>query len=60
LAQAELGESISALFVKFLREKLPMIDSFVHIVQSTPSASEGEPDFAVMFAPEHPPAAGAR
>ena len=26
LAQAELGESISALFVKFLREKLPMVE----------------------------------
>ena len=51
LAQAELGESISALFVKFLREKLPMVDAFIHVVHSTPSSLDGEPAFAVMFAP---------
>jgi hypothetical protein len=54
LAQTELGESISALFVKFLRERLPMIDAFVHIVHSTPPTLEGEPGFAVMFAPVGP------
>jgi len=58
LAQEELGESISALFVKFLREKLPMIDAFVHIVHSTPSTSEGDRDFAVMFAPVGPTGSG--
>jgi len=35
-----------------------MIDSFVHIVHSTRSASEGEPDFAVMFAPVGPAGSG--
>jgi len=48
LAQAELGESMSALFAKFLREKLPKMDAFVHVLHSSPGNDE---DFAVMFSP---------
>jgi hypothetical protein len=51
VAQSELGESISALFGKFLREKLAMIDAVVHVVHSTAPSQEGDPGFAVMFAP---------
>jgi hypothetical protein len=51
LAQDYLGSSVSALFGEFLRERLSMIDTMVHIVRSTPPSQVGEPEFAVMFAP---------
>jgi len=41
-----------------LREKLTMIDAFVHIVHSTRPAQTGEPSFAVMFAPVGPTGSG--
>jgi hypothetical protein len=55
-AQAELGQSISALFSEFLREKVPMIKAFVHVLRSAPQSQE----LVVMFAPvETPEGAGA-
>jgi hypothetical protein len=49
-AQAEPGESISALFAEFLRERLPKMDAFVHVLRCSPgSGSDGE--FVVMIAP---------
>jgi hypothetical protein len=47
LAQAQLGQSISALFAEFLRERISGMETFVHVVRSTPIGQ----DFVVMFAP---------
>ena|ERR1019366_3669567 len=54
LAQALLGQSISALFAQFLRERVKMMDTFVHVVRSAPNTQ----DFTVMFAPAEPPGSG--
>ena len=58
LAQVELGESISSVFAKFLREKLPVLDAFVHVVRSAPLKPGEEGEFAVMFAPVGPTGSG--
>ena len=50
LAQAQLGQSLSALFAEFLRERVPVMDVFVHVVRSAPNSQ----DFTVMFAPAGP------
>lgn len=58
-AQADLGESISALFAEFLRERIKMMDTFVHVLHSTPLGSGQDQGFAVMFAPVGPTGTGA-
>lgn len=50
LAQAQLGQSVSALFAEFLREKVQAMDVFVHVVRSAPNSQH----FTVMFAPTGP------
>jgi hypothetical protein len=51
-AQQKLGESISALFAEFLREKLKKMDAFVHVLHSSAAHnSTSRPEFAVMIAP---------
>ena len=50
-AQTQFGESISVLFAKFLRERLPMMDAFVHVLHSTHPNPANESEFVVMFAP---------
>jgi hypothetical protein len=50
LAQAQLGQSVSALFAEFLRERVQAMDAFVHVVRSAPNTQ----DFTVMFAPTAP------
>lgn len=47
LAQAQLGESISALFAEFLRERVKTMSAFVHVLRSAPNSQ----DLVVMFAP---------
>jgi hypothetical protein len=54
LAQAQLGQSLSALFAEFLRERVPVMDVFVHVVRSAPNSQ----DFTVMFAPTGPSGSG--
>jgi len=51
LAQVYFGESISSAFARFLREKVPTIDAFVHVVQSGPPTPGEEQTYLVMFAP---------
>jgi hypothetical protein len=50
LAQAQLGESVSALFAEFLRGRVQAMDAFVHVLRSAPNSQ----DFTVMFAPTGP------
>ena len=47
LAQAQLGDSISALFAEFLRERVKTMNTFVHVLRSAPGSQE----LVVMFAP---------
>jgi hypothetical protein len=47
LAQARLGESISALFAEFLRERVKTMSAFVHVLRSAPNSE----DLVVTFAP---------
>jgi hypothetical protein len=54
LAQVKLGQNISALFAQFLRERIPTMNVFVHVLRSAP----GSHDLAVMFAPVGPTGSG--
>lgn len=54
LAQAQLGESISALFAEFLREKVKTMNAFVHVLRSAPNSQ----DLVVTFAPTGPDGSG--
>lgn len=54
LAQAQLGQSISALFAEFLRERVGKMSAFVHVIRSAPSSQ----DLTVMFAPVGPTGSG--
>lgn len=47
MAQAQLGDSISALFAEFLRERVKAMNVFVHVLRSAPNSQ----DLAVMFNP---------
>ncbi len=47
LAQAQLGQSLSALFAEFLREKVKPMNAYVHVIRSEPNSS----NLMVMFAP---------
>jgi len=46
-AQLQLGQSVSALFSEFLRERVKISNVFVHVLRSAPSSQ----DLAVIFAP---------
>jgi hypothetical protein len=50
LAQARLGQNMSALFAEFLHERIPTMNVFVHVLRSAPNSQ----DLAVMFAPVGP------
>jgi len=54
LAQAQLGQSMSALFAEFLRERVQTMNVFVHVIRSAPNSQ----DFTVMFAPTGPTGSG--
>jgi hypothetical protein len=54
LAQVQLGQSISALFSEFLRERVKMVNVFVHVLRSAPHSQ----DLAVMFSPVEPTGSG--
>jgi hypothetical protein len=54
LAQVHLGQSISGLFSEFLRERVKMMNVFVHVLRSAPHSQ----DLAVMFSPAGPTGAG--
>lgn len=47
LAQALLGQNMSALFAEFLRERVQTMNVFVHVLRSAPNSQ----DLTVMFAP---------
>jgi hypothetical protein len=51
VAQEALGESISTLFARFLRERLACMDTFVHVLHTTDLVLENGQDFVVLFAP---------
>ena len=53
-AQVQLGQSISALFSEFLRERVKVMNVFVHILRSAPHSQ----DLAVMFSPVGPTGSG--
>ena len=38
LAQAESGQSISALFAEFLRGRLSTLNTFVHVLRAAPNS----------------------
>lgn len=50
LAQDQLGQSISALFTEFLRERVKVMNVIVHVIRSAPNSQ----DLAVMFLPVGP------
>ncbi len=50
LAQAKLGQNMSALFAEFLREKVQTMNAYVHVLRSFPNSL----DLVVMFAPVGP------
>ena len=54
LAQAQLGQSMSALFAEFLRERVQTMNVFVHVLRSASSSQ----DLTVMFAPVGPTGSG--
>jgi hypothetical protein len=54
MAQVQLGQSVSALFSEFLRERVKMMNVFVHVLRSAPHSQ----DLAVMFAPAGPTGSG--
>jgi hypothetical protein len=58
-AQKEMGESMSALFSQFLRERVRKMDAFVHVIHSEPlGSSHYTHNFAVMIAPVGPTGSG--
>ncbi|MFC5861984.1 hypothetical protein ACFPT7_06745 [Acidicapsa dinghuensis] len=54
LAQAQLGQSISALFTEFLRERVKLMNVFVHVLRS----SSHSKDLTVIFSPVGPTGSG--
>lgn len=54
LVQAQLGQSMSALFAEFLRERLQTMNVFVHVLRAAPNSQ----DLTVMFAPVGPTGSG--
>ena len=54
LAQAQLGQSVSALFAEFLRERVQAMNVFVHVIRSAPNSQ----NLTVMFAPVGPTGSG--
>jgi hypothetical protein len=54
MAQDQLGQSISALFSEFLRERVKTMNVFVHVLRSAPHSQ----DLAVMFSAVEPTGSG--
>lgn len=54
LAQAESGQSISALFAEFLRGRLSTLNTYVHVLRAAPNSQ----NLTVMFAPVGPTGSG--
>jgi hypothetical protein len=53
-AQLHLGQSVSALFSEFLRERVKITNVFVHVLRSAPNSEH----LAVLFSPVEPLGSG--